>query len=50
MKIEDMILVIENTKGKEKNMLMTPEDYKKKYLFVASLSREEAATMLKYKC
>ena len=47
MKIEDMILVIENTKGKEKNMLMTPEDYKKKYLFVASLSREEAATMLK---
>lgn len=43
MKIQDMILVIENIKGNERNMLMTLEDYKKEYLFVASLSREEAA-------
>lgn len=27
MKIQDMVLVIENTKGKEKNMLMTLEEY-----------------------
>ena len=38
MKIQDMVLVIENTKGSEKNMLMTLKEYKEEYLFVASLS------------
>ena len=47
MKISDMILVIENIKGTEKNMLMTAEDYQQEYLFVASLSREEAAAGVK---
>ena len=47
MKIKDMILVIENIKGNEKNMLMTPEEYKNEYLFVASLSREQAAESLR---
>lgn len=47
MKIQDMILVIENTKGKEKNMLMTLKEYKEAYLFVLSLSREESAELLK---
>ena len=37
MRIEDMILVIENTKGKENNMLMTLKEYKEAYLFVSSL-------------
>lgn len=47
MKIQDMVLVIENTKGKEKNMLMTLEEYKEAYIFVSSLSREESAYALK---
>lgn len=47
MKIQDMILVMENTKGKEKNMLMTLQEYKEAYLFVSSLSREESAELLK---
>ena len=47
MRIEDMILVIENTKGKENNMLMTLKEYKEAYLFVSSLSREESAQLLK---
>ncbi len=47
MKIQDMVLVIENTKGSEKNMLMTLKKYKEEYLFVASLSREESAELLK---
>lgn len=47
MKIQDMVLVIENTKGSEKNMLMTLKEYKEEYLFVASLSREQSAELLK---
>lgn len=47
MKIQDMVLVIENTKGREKNMLMTLKEYKEAYLFVSSLSREESAELLK---
>ena len=47
MKIQDMVLVIENTKGSEKNMLMTVKEYKEAYLFVSSLSREESAQALK---
>lgn len=47
MKIQDMILVMENIKGKETNMLMTLEEYKEAYLFVSSLSREESAQALK---
>lgn len=47
MKIQDMVLVIENTKGKEKNMLMTLKEYKEAYLFVSCLSREESAQALK---
>lgn len=47
MKIQDMILVIENIKGKETNMLMTLQEYKEAYLFVSSLSREESAQLLK---
>lgn len=47
MKIQDMILVMENIKGKEKNMLMTLQEYKEAYLFVSSLSREESAQLLK---
>lgn len=47
MKIQDMILVIKNVKGKETNMLMTLEEYKEAYLFVSSLSREESAELLK---
>ena len=34
MKIQDMILVIQNIKGSETNMLMTLEGYKEAYLFV----------------
>lgn len=37
MKIQDMILVMENIKGKETNMLMTLQEYKDAYLFVSSL-------------
>lgn len=47
MKIQDMVLVMENIKGKEKNMLMTLQEYKEAYLFVSSLSREESAQLLK---
>ncbi|MCM1159524.1 MAG: DpnD/PcfM family protein [Clostridium sp.] len=47
MKIQDMVLVIKNIKGSEKNMLMTLEEYKEAYLFVSSLSREESAEQLK---
>jgi len=47
MKIQDMILVIRNIKGREKNMLMTLEEYKEAHLFVSSLSREESAQALK---
>lgn len=47
MKIQDMVLVIENTKGSEKNMLMTLKEYKEAYLFVSCLSREESAQALK---
>lgn len=47
MRIQDMVLVIENTKGNEKNMLMTLKEYKEAYLFVSSLSREESAELLK---
>lgn len=47
MRIQDMVLVIENTKGREKNMLMTLKEYKEAYLFVSSLSREESAELLK---
>lgn len=47
MRIQDMVLVIENTKGNEKNMLMTLKEYKEAYLFVSSLSREESAQALK---
>jgi len=47
MRIQDMVLVIENIKGKEKNMLMTLKEYKEAYLFVPSLSREESAELLK---
>ena len=47
MKIQDMILVIQNIKGSEKNMLMTLEEYKEAHLFVSSLSREESADALK---
>lgn len=47
MKIQDMILVIQNIKGNETNMLMTLEEYKEAYLFVSSLSREESAELLK---
>ena len=47
MKIQDMVLVIENTKGNEKNMLMTLKEYKEAYLFVSCLSREESAQALK---
>ena len=47
MKIQDMVLVIENTKGREKNMLMTLKEYKEAYLFVSCLSREESAQALK---
>lgn len=47
MRIQDMVLVIENTKGSEKNMLMTVKEYKEAYLFVSSLSREESAQALK---
>ncbi len=47
MKIQDMILVMENIKGKETNMLMTLQEYKDAYLFVSSLSREESAELLK---
>lgn len=47
MKIQDMVLVIENTKGSEKNMLMTLKEYKEEYLFVVSLSREQSAELLK---
>lgn len=47
MKIQDMVLVIENIKGNEKNMLMTLQEYKETYLFVSSLSREESAQLLK---
>lgn len=47
MKIQDMILVIQNIKGSEKNMLMTLEEYKETQLFVSSLSREESANALK---
>ena len=50
MKIQDMVLVIENTKGSEKNMLMTVKEYKEAYLFVSSLSREESAQALKELC
>ena len=45
MRIQDMVLVIENTKGSEKNMLMTVKEYKEAYLFVSSLSRETGSTM-----
>ncbi len=37
MKIQDMILVIQNIKGNETNMLMTLKEYKEAYLFVSSL-------------
>ena len=47
MRIQDMVLVIENTKGSETNMLMTVKEYKEAYLFVSSLSREESAQALK---
>ena len=47
MRIQDMVLVIENIKGKETNMLMTLQEYKEAYLFVSSLSREESAELLK---
>lgn len=47
MKIQDMILVIQNIKGNETNMLMTLKEYKEAYLFVSSLSREESAQALK---
>lgn len=47
MKIQDMILVMENIKGRETNMLMTLQEYKDTYLFVSSLSREESAELLK---
>lgn len=47
MKIQDMVLVIENIKGKETNMLMTLKEYKEAYLFVSSLSREQSAELLK---
>jgi len=47
MKIQDMILVIQNSKGSETNMLMTLKEYKEAYLFVSSLSREESAQALK---
>lgn len=47
MRIQDMVLVIENIKGKETNMLMTLKEYKEAYLFVSSLSREESAELLK---
>lgn len=46
MRIQDMVLVIANIKGSEKNMLMTLEGYKEAYLFVSSLSREESAELL----
>ena len=36
MKIQDMVLVIENIKGKETNMLMTLKEYKEAYLFKQS--------------
>lgn len=47
MRIQDMVLVIENIKGKETNMLMTLKEYKEAYLFVSCLSREESAQALK---
>ena len=47
MRIQDMVLVIANIKGSEKNMLMTLKDYKEEYLFVPALSREESAQTLK---
>ena len=47
MRIQDMVLVTENIKGSEKNLLMTLEEYKEAYLFVSSLSREESAELLK---
>ena len=47
MKIQDMILVIQNSKGSETNMLMTLKEYKEAYLFVSSLSKEESAQVLK---
>ena len=47
MRIQDMILVIANIKGSEKNMLMTLKEYKEEYLFVPALSREESAQTLK---
>ena len=34
MRIQDMVLVIANIKGSEKNMLMTLKEYKEEYLFV----------------
>ena len=43
MKIQDMILVIQNSKGSETNMLMTLKEYKEAYLFVSSLSKEKSA-------
>ena len=47
MKIQDMILVIQNSKGSETNMLMTLKEYKEAYLFVSSLSKEKSAQVLK---
>ena len=47
MKMQDMILVIQNIKGSETNMLMTVKEYKEAYLFVSSLSRDESAELLK---
>ena len=35
MRIQDMVLVIENTKGSETNMLMTVKEYKEAYLFLS---------------
>ena len=40
MDLKDMILVMENYKGTERNMLMTLEDYKK---FVCLLYTSDAA-------
>lgn len=47
MKIHDMILVIENNKGNDKNMLITPEDFEKGHFFAASVSEYDMAASLK---
>ena len=47
MKIHDMILVIENNKGNDKNMMITPEDFEKGHFFAASVSEDDMAASLK---